>query len=247
MEPTEDSFYTTYRVDLEFQQPIAAGRPATPALAVKHATQFAAGVTNALKLSKKDEGDVSEEAVEQYIMHLSSIFPIDEEGIYVTGNQLTALLKDAAQSLKLTVKHKGLNRTLRDGGVIFPIRVYLGVEPTFVERPVKPDNGPANIKRFQIAESVALSIPVAVLNNGDLNEQMFRQIWRQAQSVGLGANKHLDYGKFIVSDLREDSGWEMEDLLRGDVGAEMLNGHEEMTNGARPKRVNSGRKDKAAA
>ena len=36
-------------------------------------------------------------------------------------------------------------RTIRDGGIVFPSKIYLGVEPTITERPVKPDNGSATI------------------------------------------------------------------------------------------------------
>lgn len=191
--------YRKYTISLEMQNGIAGGSPATTGLAAAHATRFSNEVSNALKLSKKQEGEVSEEAIQAYMLSCSSVFPLDDGGIYVRGYQFNAMIKDAAQRMKATLKHKGLGNTIRDGGLLFPAKVYLGVKPTIIEKPVKPDNGPANIRIFQVAEGVKLVVPCAILDNGDLSDELFRQIWTVAQYVGLGANRHLGYGQFTVS------------------------------------------------
>lgn len=213
LETEMEYLYRRYEVSLDIQQPgIAGGVPLDKGLIANHISKFSAGVTNALKLSKKQEGEVSEEAMQKYMLSCSSGFLVDEGGIYIRGIQFNAMLKDAAQRMKATMKIKGLGNTIRDGGLLFPAKVYLGVEPTITERPVKPDNGPSNIKIFQVADGVKLSVPCAVLENGDLSDALFRQMWVVAQGIGLGANRHLGYGRFEV-EVVETGDWNITQLF----------------------------------
>lgn len=201
--------YRKYTVEMAFVNGLAGGRPTTPGLIADHCAQFSEGVSNALKLGKLIEGEVTPEAIEKYMLKCSAVFPLDEQGIYVGGFQLNAMLKDAAQRMKATLKTKGLGLTIRDGGVLFPRRIYLGQEPIVIERPIKPDRAPqASIKLFQVVEDVRLTVPCAVLENGDLPDQLWRQMWEVAQAIGLGAQRHLDYGAFEVMDIREEGHWE---------------------------------------
>ena len=179
-----------------------------------HISKFSEGVSNALKLSKKNEGEVSEEAIAKYMLSCSSGFLLDDDkGIFIRGYQCNAMFKDAAQRMKATMKIKGLGNTIRDGGLLFPDRIYLGTEPTIIERPVNPDNAPANIKIFQTARSIKLTLPCAVLDNGDLSDQLFRQIWVVSQGIGIGANRHLGYGHFICNSITQTGDWNITDLF----------------------------------
>ena len=212
METEDDLMYRRYRVDIQFLNGIAGGTALDKGLVANHIARFSAEVSNVMKLSKKQDGEVTEEAMKKYMTSVSSVFPLDDGGIYLRGMQFQAMLKDAGQLTKATLKKKGLGRTIRDGGVLFPPKVYLGVEPSIIERPVKPDNGPATIKIFQVAEGGKLSIPCAVLNNGDLDDKLWKQLWQVGQGIGLGANRHLDYGKFKVTDIRQEDNWNIIDL-----------------------------------
>lgn len=194
--PIVTSLYRTYNVTIKFHNGIAAGTAPNQGLLTTHARLFSEGVSNDLKYAKKVEGEVTEEAIEEFIKRCSSIFRADEHGIYIADFQIKAMLKDAAQRTKDTLKIKSLSKTLRDGGVIFPKKIYLGVAPSVEERPVKPESGPANIKIFQVAEGVTLKIPCAVLQNGDVTDDLFKKLWFVAQDVGLGANRHLGFGEF---------------------------------------------------
>jgi len=166
--------------------------------------------------------------MQKYMLSCSSGFLVDDKGIYIRGYQFNAMLKDAAQRMKATMKIKGLGNTIRDGGLLFPTKVYLGVEPTIIERPVKPDNGPSNIKIFQVADGVKLSVPCAVLENGDLTDSLFRQMWVVAQGIGLGANRHLGYGLFEV-EVEEVGDWNITQLF--------TNGHKSSETSPVPKEV----------
>ena len=227
MDTPNEYLYRRYEVSLDFITPIAGGTPLDTGLIASHIARFSEGVSNALKLSKKAEGEVSEEAMRKYMVSCSSGFLLDEDGIYIRGYQINAMLKDAAQRMKATMKVKGLGNTIRDGGLLFPDRIYLGVAPTIVERPVHPDGKPSNIKIFQVAEGVKLTVPCAVLENGDLPETLFGQMWTVAQGIGLGANRHLGYGRFEVSHTESMSDWKITDLFRPS------NGH----NGDQPQEV----------
>ncbi|MAH49852.1 hypothetical protein CMI37_28795 [Candidatus Pacearchaeota archaeon] len=210
---TKDEFlYRRYSISLDFANGLAGGTPLTSNLISEHIQLFAQGVSNPLKYAKQVEGEVTEEAMQAHLARCSSGFPADEDGIYLRGFQFNAMLKDAAQRMKATVSKKGLGNTIRDGGLLFPHRIYLDAEPLIIERPVKPDNAPSNIKVFQVAEDVHLTIPCAVLENGDLPDKLFRQMWIVAQGIGLGANRHLGYGQFKVTGLQETGNWDITEL-----------------------------------
>lgn len=212
--------YRRYTVGIEFLSGIAGGQPLNHGLVAAHIARFAEDVSNDLKLSRKNNGEVTEEAMQKYMLACSSGFNLGDRGIYIRGFQFNAMLKDAAQRIKATMKTKGLGHTLRDGGLLFPDRIYLGVDPHVVERPVKPDNGPANIKIFQVAEVPAMTVPCAVLENGDLPDDLFRQVWVVAQGMGLGANRHLGYGRFSIRSIKQEGDWNIADLFRS--GMEVL-------------------------
>ena len=212
--------FKRYEVSIEFVHGIAGGTPLNPDLIKQHMKLFSEGVSNPLKYAMKVEGAVTEEAMEEHLKRASSGFPADAKGIFIRGFQINAMFKDAAQRMKATMKRKGLGNTIRDGGLHFPHKIYLGTEAIFVERPVKPDNGPANIKVFQVAEAVKLTFPCAVLNNEDLDDELFRDIWEVAQGVGLGSNRHLGYGLFRILSLEKvtnDKTWKVADLLSMEV------------------------------
>jgi|TARA_Y100000310_G_scaffold33293_1_gene31487 hypothetical protein len=200
--------FKRFDIELEFTNGIAGGRPATAALAQAHILKFSEGVSNALKLSEKVEGVVTEEAMQEYMMNNKSVFPVDEGGIYIRGFQFNAMLKDAAQRLKETRKTQGLGKTIRDGGLHFPYKIYLGVEPNMAEEAVKPDAAPSgSIKLFQTADIVNLKVPCAVMDNGDLPVKLFNELWEVAQGMGLGSQRHLGYGQFIVNSVESNKGW----------------------------------------
>ena len=226
METPLEFMYRRYMVDLEFLTPIAGGVPMTRGLAASHVQRFANRVSNDLKLSMKNMGEVTEAAMEKYMLSCSSGFPLDEDGIHIMGFQVNAMLKDAAQRTKATLKRKGLGNTIRDGGLLFPLKIYLGVEPTIVEKPVKPDPAPANIKIFQTAAGVKLHIPCALLENGDLPDEEYRQLWVVVQGIGLGASRHLGYGRFEVVEIKQEGDWNVAELFR--------NGHPNGTRGMSP-------------
>lgn len=207
-----DLLYRRYTVTLHIDS-IAGGTPLNKGLVAQHIQKFAAGVSNDLKLSKKNVGEVTEEAMERYMLAVSSGFLVDNNGIYIRGYQFNAMFKDAAQRMKATMKQKGLGNTIRDGGLLFPDKIYLGVPPSIVERPVKPDNGPANISIFQTASDIDLALPSAVLDNGDLPDELFKQIWVVAQGIGIGAHRHLGYGRFEVLDFQDNDSLKVTDLF----------------------------------
>lgn len=211
-EKNPEYLYRRYTISLHIDS-IAGGTPLNKGLVAQHIQKFAAGVSNDLKLSKKNNGEVTVEAMERYMLSVSSGFLVDTNGIYIRGYQFNALLKDAAQRMKATLKQKGLGNTIRDGGLLFPDRIYLGVTPSIVERPVKPDNGPANVSIFQTAQAIDLKLPCAVLDNGDLPDGLFKQIWMVAQGVGIGAHRHLGYGRFEVEDITDNEALKVTDLF----------------------------------
>ena len=221
METSIETLYSRYQVRIEFLNGLAGGTPLNQDLVRQHMTLYAEGVSNPLKYAKKVEGEVTEAAMQSHLERCSSGFPADENGSYIRGFQFNAMLKDAAQRTKDSMKKKGLGNTIRDGGLLFPDKVYLGQAPVIVERPVKPDSAAhAMIKIFQVVEGVKLSVPCALLNNGDIEPELWQRLWVVAQGIGLGANRHLGYGRFRLTALEKTENFEITDLFNanGKVG-----------------------------
>ena len=210
-----------YTVDIRFIEGIAGGLPAAD-LVDQHMRLFSHGASNPMKLSIKTDGEVTEAAMKEYLQRCSTLFPADDIGLYIRGFQFNAMLKDAGQRSKETMKAKGLGNMLRDGGLHFPHRIYMQDGAIMVERPSKPDNGPSNIKRFQVIERPRMVVECAVLNNDDLPDARFRLLWEVAQGVGLGAQRHLGYGAFRVMSLTEiphNPTWSVAELLESKTQA----------------------------
>lgn len=221
METSVETLYNRYNVRIEFLNGLAGGTPLNSDLVRQHMRLFAEGVSNPLKYAKKVEGEVTEEAMQSHLERCSSGFPADENGAYIRGFQFNAMLKDAAQRTKDSMKRKGLGNTIRDGGLLFPDKIYLGATPIIIEKPVKPDNASnATIKIFQVVEGVKLSVPCALLNNGDIDDELWQRLWVVAQGIGLGANRHLGYGRFRLVELAKTEDFEITDLFNasGKVG-----------------------------
>ena len=207
METKDELMYRKYEVEIKFVRGIAGGKPAQAGLIQRHAALFSEGVSNYLKLSKSVEGEVSEEAIAEYLASCTSVFPVDDDGIFIQDFQVCAMLKDACQRMHATLRKKGLGNTIRDGGVVVPPKLYLGVNPMFQETPGNPDNGRSIVARFQVAYPESLVIPLAVIENGDYPDNVFRQSWIVAQTIGLGANRHLGYGRFELVRLDDQGHW----------------------------------------
>jgi len=116
----ETHLWDRYEITLRFIDEIAAGRPASGDLVERHMELFRHQATNVMKLAFITEGEVTEDVMQDYIKGCSTVFPADEVGIYLRGFQANAMLKDAAQRTKDTMKKKGLGNILRDGGLHFP-------------------------------------------------------------------------------------------------------------------------------
>jgi len=148
------------------------------------------------------------------------VFLLDDHGIYIRGYQVNAMMKDAGQRTKATMKIKGLGLTIRDGGLLFPDRIYLDAEPHVMEKPVKPDMGSATIKIFQTAipasggEAGILKFGCALLDNGDLSEDLFEQLWIVSQGLALGANRHLGHGRFEIVSIEPAEDFPISNLFR---------------------------------
>ena len=216
----EAPLWRRYMVTLRFIDDIAGGKPASKQLISSHIQLFSNRATNPMKLSFITEGEVSEEAMEEHLERCSTVFLADAIGMYLRGYQCNAMLKDAAQRTKDTIKNKGLNNQIRDGGLHFPNRLYLRDGAVIVETPSKPENANSSIKRFQTITQPELRFECAVLNGTELTDQLFRRTWDVAQGIGLGANRHLGYGRFRVQqleDITHDPSWAVADLLESVV------------------------------
>ena len=68
----------------------------------------------------------------------------------------------------------------------------------------------------------------SVLEYVDLPDQLLNQMWVVAQGVGLGANRHLGYGRFEVANIQQIADWNIADLFRPSTG-NGANGHNGMS------------------
>ena len=198
--------YKTYHCRLEFRNGLAGGQPLTRDLAHEYARRYQARVTSELALSRKEEGEVTHEAIDKFIEGITSVFPFDEEGAYIQGHQVIAMLRDALSLSKLGKGTKAtfLKFMIQNGGVTVPPRIRLDSEPEMRSRPVSPEvkgRRVSSIARFEVASEAKVEFDLGVIQNDELNKTELRQLFTVGGEVGLGSFRHLGWGKFDLAEL----------------------------------------------
>lgn len=204
--PDKNGVYKTYHCRLEFRNGLAGGQPLSRTLVEDYACKYAARVSNALAQSRKDEGEVTPEAIDKFIEGITSIFPYDDDGAYISGYQVTAMLRDALKVSKLGMGKKAtfLKFMIQNGGVKVPPKIRLGCEPEMRSRPVSPEvRGVrlSSIAKFEVASEAKVEFDLGVIQNDQLCKAELRQLLKVGGEVGLGSFRHLGWGKFDLAEL----------------------------------------------
>lgn len=204
---TEDEIYEKYDVELKFREKLLGGVPKNP--------EMIKGWLNA-KVSK---GELT--ASEQEISAMAAAtgeemaattqenkswtgFKKDDNGLYIEGRQIKAMMKECATTLKLMVKHRGLKQVLQHGTVIKPQRIYLGKkEPDGYEESVCHTWRGSALKRNDFVEGCTIEFQIWVVNTNILTKKRVKTLFELGQENGLGASRSQDYGKFHVMKLKK--------------------------------------------
>lgn len=142
-------------------------------------------------------------------------FKSDANGLYLEARQVHALLKECANTLKLTREHIGLKQVLQHGTYVRPLRIYFrvpskgelttvkGVPDGTRESMVQTPRYGTAFKRNDYVSNVRIEFYIYYADVGFLSDKDFKRMMVLAQENGLGANRAEGMGKFDIIELEK--------------------------------------------
>ena len=202
--PPLDDMYQSWALHLRFRNGVCGGMTVSKGTARRYAELLASGASNALKKALKEQNVISADDISAWLEQNTQIFPIDEEGQFFYGYQISSMLYQAGCRGNISgIKTGNPGAALRGAGHVLPDKVHFGgeYEVEIQEHPVhiKDSRGAQRsaLPMFEIAQGVEIEFEAKILRQpAHLTEDMYERLWHLAQEEGLGSRRELGHGKF---------------------------------------------------
>ncbi len=219
----QTNVFTVYQARLLFKDRIMGGTPKDPKI-IEGWLRSRAGVNNddeilqAIKRTLQEQGvDVTDgQTYEEMVAASAGLaankqtngFKFDENGLYIEGRVVKAMLKECTNILypygvdKWTVTQKAPRSALAERVFVDADRIYLGVkEPTGIEMFVGHVTGPqgphSTLTYYEYVERAEITFDVRVAEDL-VSEQQWGELWTLAEQNGLGALRSQGFGRFDI-------------------------------------------------
>lgn len=216
MSKEEKKMYRKYRVQLQIRDKILGGIPKNPELIQGWLKSKGLEEKAIEEIAAKTEPAVAV-AIEEETNKAWTGFKSDEDGVYIEGRQVKALLKEACSMLRIAVKKRGTKQVLQHGTFVKPEKIYLNVDdgddsiafekPTdhleMVAHVVGPRGPRSTIKRHDYVERPFINIEIWVVDNEMIPMQAIKDMLTLGQEIGLGCSRSQDFGKFDLVSFEE--------------------------------------------
>lgn len=214
--------FTTYRATLEFRDRIMGGTPKDPKI-IESWLRAKAGISDdkeineALRRTLVELGvDVGpnmtmadlEKASEALAAHRQTNgFKIDENGLYIEGRTVKAMLKESVNVLfagsRWGITKKGPRSFFAERVFVNPDHISLGVrEPSGVDLFIGHVNGPqgaqSTLAYYEYVTRARISFDIIVLHD-EIKADHWPSIWLHAQENGLGSLRSQGFGRFDIT------------------------------------------------
>jgi len=134
-------------------------------------------------------------------------FKSDENGLYIEARQVHAMLKECANTLKLTRQIPGLRQVLQHGTHIKPVKIYLSKkEPDGIREAIAQTRFGSAFKRNDYVKNAEITVEIYYADVGFLSDDNYKKVMVVAQENGLGANRSQGVGKFDILQLEKIQG-----------------------------------------
>jgi hypothetical protein len=208
------SMYDIYRVVITFTERLYGGTPKNPEM-IKDWVKARTGYDDAQ--TEVQTAEALDLIVEETATKGWTGFQGDELGLFISTNNVKAMLKQSASMLAITVKQRGSKQILAEGMEVKGLhpkgrnsRLYLGgkTQPDgFEERPIHvmtPQGKRASIKRIDYVEDLSLEFEIWVLQTAaqesrHIGEEDIVRILTFSQENGVGGDRSQGAGKFRVT------------------------------------------------
>ena len=191
---------------------------------------------------KKGELKASEEDVERLALETEEMieetedrswtgFKSDEDGPFIDGYQLKAMLKEVAKVLGFNKTHMGLKQTFQHGTEIKPVgwkapqpdRIHFeGPDGTNIseingiEEHVTHTRFGSALKRMDYVEKPKIVFEIWTLKHSKLTQGVLCDILEHAQESGIGASRAMGFGKFDIVEIVKLTEDETDEPEQGD-------------------------------
>lgn len=218
----QETLFQEYRVRLEFRDRIYGGCPSDPKIiegwlrskaGISVETEVQQAVLRTLReLGHDIDPDATYEQVSEAIREVAderqvNRFKTDDDGLYVEGRQVKAMLKECCNIMFAGERwgrtKKGPRNFLAERIFVKPDRIHLGaLAPsgidTFVCHTVGRDGPRSSLNAVEYVVHPTVEFVVWSLNN-EVTEDQWASIWVAAQENGLGARRSQQGGQFDVT------------------------------------------------
>ena len=208
------ALYDTYTVTIQLRERIYGGTP-------KRGDMIKIWVETRTGYSDEKTVEQTKEAMDLLVDETAEKswtgFQGDENGLFISANNLKAMIKQGASMLGITKKKMGSKQILAEGTEVKSVsgvngrrstRIYLdkGTPDGFEERPihVMTAQGPRTaLKRIDYIENARLTFEIWILRTAaqekrHIGEDELVQILTFSQENGVGADRSQGAGKFDV-------------------------------------------------
>lgn len=214
--------FTTYEVDLAFEDKLMGGIPKSPNV-IEGWLRSQAGIEDQeevrqamlrtlIELGADVNAGMTREELEQASEELAAVkstngFKVDENGLYIEDRQVKAMLKESVNILyagdRWGKTRKGPRSFVAERAFVKPARIYLGRhEPDGVELVIGHVSDAAGkrstLAYHEYAECPTITIQVEMLRD-QLTAKQWSEIFTLAERNGLGALRSQSHGRFAVT------------------------------------------------
>lgn len=217
----DDHLYNFFRIGLKFRERVYGGIPKSSELIDKYvSSKFGVEntdlaeklkeevglrdeeVDNADRVEKlKEEADLKEE-----LEKVTTGFKVKDGEPYISNYQIKAMLKQAANRLKITSKKKGAKQDIVDGLFLADPKVFLKVNGNLAEQPLPteefaghvttPHGKRSILKASEYVEEAYAEFVVRLIHTSILSPKELLDCFLLGQEIGLGSNRSFETGKY---------------------------------------------------
>lgn len=198
----DSHLYKTFDVKIKFRDRVYGGIPKTKEMIDNYVSGKFGVVAGDLAEKLKEEVDLIEETEK-----LTTGFKCDEGKPYLCDYQVKAMLKQAANRLKITTKKRGSKQDITDG-LFLNQKIFFKNGEGFFSQPLPteefaghvstPQGKRSILKQSEYVEQAECEFTVRVINTAVFSDENLKDCFLLGQEIGFGSNRSFEKGKYDV-------------------------------------------------
>lgn len=199
----DDHLYNHATVKIRFRERVYGGIPKTAELIDSYVSSKFGVESGDLAEELKKEVDLLEETEK-----ITTGFKMLDGKPYLSDYQIKAMIKQAANRLKLTVNKRGTKQDITDGLFVTP-KIFLSSNGLSAPLPVEdfcghvqtPQGKRSILKASEYVEQGEAEFALRLIKTSVMAKKDVLDCFLLGQEIGLGSNRSFEKGKYDLLDL----------------------------------------------